>query len=66
MPLITTAVEAAYIGDQRIRTLGLHFQRCDQGILGLDHDAVAPALNIDANGELRLHGGTLLFESSQD
>jgi hypothetical protein len=54
--LIAAPVETAHIGDHGIGTLGLDFQRGNQSVLGLDHDAVAPAFNGDADGELRLHG----------
>ena len=54
MALIAASVEAAHIGDLGVRSLSLDFQRGNQGVLGLDHDAVAPAFNVDADGELRI------------
>lgn len=55
MALIASAIQAAHISDRGFRPLGLHLQGRDQGVLGLDHEPVAPAFNADTNGVLRLH-----------
>ncbi len=55
MTLIAAPVEAAHIGDRRVGPLGLDLERRNQGILGPDYDPIPPALDSDADGELRLH-----------
>ena len=61
MALIATAVQPADISDSRAWPLGLDPKRRDQSILRPDHDPIALAFRIDADGELRLHGSPFLF-----
>ena len=53
--LVAPPVQPAHIGDCRLGALGLHFERRNQGILGPDHEPVAPPLDSDSDRELRLH-----------
>jgi hypothetical protein len=57
MALIATAIEPAHICNYRSGALGLDLERGNQSILGPDDDPVALPFQIDADGELRVHGG---------
>ena len=55
MTAVAASITPTDIGDQRLRALGLHLERCNQGVLGLDKDVVGPGLQFEPHGEL--HNG---------
>ena len=56
MARVATAVLPAYIGDGGIRPLGLHLERGDERIFGVDRHAVRLALGPEAHGVMGWHG----------
>lgn len=55
MASVAAAVLSAHIGDGGVGALGLHFQRGDQRIFGVDRDAVGFAFGHQADGVMGRH-----------